>query len=271
MSLEEIALSMRKDVVRMVGNARSGYVASALSVLDILVYLYEREMRVNPSDPLDLDRDRLVMGKGHGCPSLYALLAHRGFFDREALWNFRRLGALLQGRPDGSRTPGIDGSAGSPGLALGIANGMAMALRLDGLDSRVFCVIGDGELQEGALWESAMTSSHRGLGSVVLVVDQNGVQMAGPVSSVKAIEPLGDKFTSFGWRVLHCDGHDFSSMERAFSSVEGGEVPSVIIARTKRGKGISFFEDRQERDLSMSRIEAERALEELDDVGDMDG
>ncbi|SMG36197.1 transketolase [Dethiosulfovibrio salsuginis] len=268
MNLDDIALSVRKDVVRMVGNARSGYVASALSVLDILVYLYEREMSANPSGS---DRDRLVMGKGHGCPALYAVLAHRGFFDREALWNFRKLGALLQGRPDGARTPGVDASAGSPGLALGIANGIAMAHRMDGLKGRVFCVIGDGELQEGALWESAMTSSYRKLGSVVLVVDQNGDQMAGPVSSVKAVEPLGDKFTSFGWRVSRCDGHDFNSMAQAFSSCGDGDVPSVVIAKTKRGKGISFFEDHQERDLSMSRIEAERALEELDDAGELNG
>lgn len=271
MNLEDIALSVRKDVIRMVGNAKSGYVASAMSVLDILVYLYENELLVDPKDPSSPDRDRLVMGKGHGCPALYGVLAHRGFFDREALWNFRRLGALLQGRPDGSRTPGVDASAGSPGLALGIANGIAMALRMDGLERRVFCVIGDGELQEGALWESVMTSSHRGLGSIVLVVDQNGAQMAGPVSSVKGIEPLDEKFKAFGWRVLHADGHDFSSLERAFSSAGSDGIPSVVIARTKRGKGISFFEDHQERDLSMSRIEAERALEELDDVGGLDG
>lgn len=271
MNLEDIAVSVRKDVVRMVGNARSGYVASAMSVLDVLVYLYEKEIHVDPSNPSNPDRDRLVMGKGHGCPALYGVLAHRGFFDREALWNFRRLGALLQGRPDGSRTPGVDVSAGSPGLALGIANGIAMALRMDGLNRRVFCVIGDGELQEGALWESVMTSSHRRLGSLILVVDQNGVQMAGSVSLVKGMEPLDDKFKSFGWRVFHADGHDFTSLAQAFTSIDVDGPPSVVIARTKRGKGISFFEDHQERDLSMSRIDAERALEELGDFGDLNG
>ncbi len=270
--LEDLARSVRRDVVRMVGNARSGYVASALSVLDILVYLYEREIMSDKTNRDSQDRDRLVMGKGHGCPALYAVLAHRGFFDREALWNFRRLGALLQGHPDGARTPGVDASAGSPGLALGIANGMAMAMRMNGIRRRVFCVIGDGELQEGALWESAMTSSHRKLDSVVLVIDQNGDQMAGPVSEVKNVEPLDDKFHSFGWNVVHADGHDFASLEGAFSSVrEVSGFPSVIIAKTKRGKGISILEDNRGGSVPrLSRIETERALEELDEGEDRD-
>lgn len=269
-SLEALAMSIRKDVVRMVGNARSGYVASALSVLDILVYLYERELDVDPKNPKARDRDRLIMGKGHGCPGLYAVLAHRGFFEREALWNFRRLGALLQGRPDGSRTPGVDVSSGAPGLALGIANGVALSMRMDGLKGRVFCVIGDGELQEGSLWESAMTSSHMALDSVTLVVDKNGDQMGGAVDSIKRLEPLEDKFRSFGWNVASTDGHDFSSLDAAFSSIrDKNGRPSVIIAKTMRGKGVSFFEEGRKKDSGLSRMETERALEELGN-GDRD-
>ncbi|PIE53794.1 MAG: transketolase [Dethiosulfovibrio peptidovorans] len=264
MSLVDIATSLRRDVIRMVGNARSRYGASALSALDILVYLYERELIVSPDLPDDPDRDRLVMGKGHGCPALYAVLAHRGFFDREALWNYRRLGSLLQGRPDGGRTPGVDVSAGAPGLALGIANGLALAFRMDGRSNRVFCVIGDGELQEGVLWESAMTAAHRRLSSVTLVVDRNDNQQDGSVASIKELEPLDEKFRAFGWKVIQVDGHDFASLEHGFTVArEKRTVPCVVIARTVRGKGVSLFEGSRTLEAGLSRLETEQALEEL--------
>lgn len=262
-SLEEIAKSVRKDVVRMVGNARAGCAPQALSVLDILVYLYERE--------IDLGKDKLVMGKEYGCPALYALLARKGFFDREALWDFRRLGALLQGHPDGSRTPGIDASAGSPGLALGIANGMAMAA--GAANRRVFCVIGDEELQEGALWESVAASSQRKLDSVVLVIDRSGGRTEEHLEDARRPDSLDAKFQAFGWNAVHADGHDFASLQRAFSLVgEAGGTPSAVIARTKRGKGISIWEDRRSGSVpKLSPLETERVLEELDEGGDPHG
>lgn len=258
-SLEEIAKSVRRDVVRMIGNARAGYVASALSVLDILVYLYEQEM--------DLDKDKLVMGKEHGCPALYALLARKGFIQREDLWNFRKLGALLQGYPDGGRTPGIDGSAGSPGLALGMANGMAMG----GAKGRVFCVIGDGELSEGALWESAASASSRKLSSVVLVLDRNCGDDESFCESER--EVLVQMFRSFGWNSVCADGHDFLSLQRAFSQIKDiKDMPSAVIAKTKRGKGVSIWENGEKESLPrLSPMETEKALEELDEGGDSGG
>ena len=265
MKLESLAVSLRKDVVRMTGHARSGYISSALSVIDILLFLYEKVLRVYPEDPDRYDRDRLVMSKGHGCPALYAVLAYKGFFERDALWNFRSLGALLQGSPDSRRTPGVDVSSGAPGLGLGISNGIAMALKQDHLDSRVFCILGDGELLEGGLWESAMTSSHRSLDNLILVVDQNGDHPYDHVEKIKKINPVGDKFSAFGWNVITADGHDFNSLDRAFSrALENTGSPSVVIAKTTRGKGVSLFEGYSAMGDRISRMETEQALAELE-------
>ncbi len=259
-SLERTALEVRKDVVRMIGVARSGYLGSSLSAVDILVFMYRRLLNVLPEDPRMHDRDRMVLGKGHACPALYAVLAERGFFDRKELWNFRRLGSMLQGHPEMLRTPGIDAPGGSLGMGLGLSNGIALALRLDGVGSRVFCLLGEDELQEGSVWESAMQTSCLGLGNVTAVVDMNG-----KVASARKIQPVMDKFGSFGWRTVHADGHDMEDLERAFSFAASDPVPCVILAETLSGKGFSMAEkDLIGASMPLDREMMEQALRELE-------
>lgn len=263
--LERTALEVRKDVVRMIGVARSGYVASSLSVVDILVYMYWGLLNISPDEPRMRERDRVVLGKGHACPSLYAVLANRGFFDRKELWNFRRLGAMLQGHPENIRTPGIDSPGGSLGMGFGISNGIALALRLDGIGSRVFCILGDGELQEGSVWESAMQTASLGLKEVTAIVDMNGTQMEGEIASIKKIEPVREKFESFGWRTARADGHSMEDLEEAFRFAASGETPCVILASTRPGKGVSIAERGNIRsEMSLDREMMEQALRELE-------
>lgn len=264
-ALKRTAIEIRKDVVRMIGVARSCYVSSSLSLVDILVYMYWRLLKISPEDPRMRDRDRVVLSKGHACPSLYAVLANRGFFEREELWSFRRLGSMLQGHPETPRTPGIDSPGGSLGMGLGLSNGIALALRLDDIDSRVFCILGDGELQEGSIWESAMQTSNLGLGGVTAIVDMNGIQMEGKVVSIKRIEPVKEKFESFGWRVVSADGHDMLDLERAFSFAASGGSPCVILAATKAGKGFSLAEQgRIGSAMLLDREMMDQALRELE-------
>jgi transketolase len=262
------ALEVRKDLIRMVGLARSGRISSSLSLVDLLVYLYEEVLRVSPKDPAWGDRDRLVLGKGLGAPSLYAVLARKGYFDREELWHYRRLGALLQAYPEIHRTPGVDAPGGALGTGLGIAGGIALALRLDGRAARSFCVLGDGEVQEGAIWEAALSVSVRKLSNLVVLVDVNGTG-TGPWAEVKRVEPLADKFAAFGFRVYRAEGHDFESLEEAFSGAgREGEGPAAILARTRSGRGVSFLESgvRPEAD-PLSREEIDQALQELEESG----
>lgn len=264
-SLERTALEVRKDVVRMIGVARSGYLGSSLSAVDILVFMYRRILHVLPEDPRMHDRDRMVLGKGNACPALYAVLAERGFFDRKELWNFRRLGSMLQGYPEMPRTPGIDAPGGSLGMGLGISNGIALALRLDGVGSRVFCLLGEDELQEGSVWESAMQTSDLGLGNVTAIVDMNGVQMDGKVASTRKIQPVKEKFGSYGWRSVHADGHDMEDLERAFSFAVSDPVPCVILAETLPGKGFSLAEKGLiGASIPLDREMMEQALRELE-------
>lgn len=239
--LEIIANTVRKDVVRMTGIARSGHLASSLSIVDILTVLYWNIMEVSPEEPNLVSRDRFVLSKGHGCPALYAVLSHRGFFSREELWNYRRLGAMLQGHPETPRTPGIDSPSGSLGMGIGVANGMALFLKRNGFSSRVFCLAGDGELQEGSLWESLMMASHYKLGNLVLIVDRNMQQSEGRISDIMEIEPLDRKFEAFGWDTVTVDGHDMSALDSVMSSVSA-EKPVAVIAKTIAGKGVSFIE-----------------------------
>jgi transketolase len=265
--LEEAAASIRKDVVRMIGVARSGHLASSLSIVEIMAWLYWKVLNIRPEDPNWEERDRVVLSKGHGCPALYSALANRGFFTRDELWNYRRLGAMLQGHPWVSRTPGIDASSGSLGMGLGISNGLALGMRLKGFQGRVYCITGDGELQEGAIWESAMTSSHYKLDNVVMIIDRNDMQMEGSVEKVMSIEPLEAKLQSFGWEVCMADGHDFPSLDNALSLRVSGK-PLAIIAKTIIGKGVSFLEGRQhEPSVVLTRDLVDKALRELDSGG----
>jgi len=264
-TLESLAVEVRKDVVRMVGVARSYGLASALTVVDLLVYLYWEKMSVSVHDRARRDRDRLVLSKGAATPALYACLARLGFFNREELWSYRRLGAMLQGYPD-IRTPGVDAPSGAHGGGIGIASGLCMALRMDGLASRVYCVMGDGELQEGVVWESLFAASGRKLDNLTLIVDANGHKDQGPLAGLKETGALAEKFKAFGWFVVDADGHDFASLERAFSAAEGvAAQPKVVLARTCTGSGVSFLErGGSENGRPLSSEDMDRALSLLE-------
>ena len=263
--LERIALELRKDVVRMIGVARSGRLDSALSLVDLLAYLYWEVLEVDPRSPRDPRRDRFLLSKGRGCPALYAALARRGFFPREELWSFRRLGALLQGYPEVGRAPGVEAPGGSMGMGLGLAVGLSLALRLDGLPSRVFCLLGDGELQEGAVWEAVLSASVRRLGRLVALVEANEHHEEGSWKAMKGIEPIRRKFEAFGWEVLDAEGHDMEKLEEAFCGLrEDREAPMAILLRTQTGKGVSFAEEGRGGDRGLSREDVDRALSELE-------
>ena len=238
----ELARRVRLDILSMIREAGSGHPGGSLSAVEILVELYWKVMRVRPEEPDWAGRDRFVLSKGHACPALYSVLARRGFFDPSELGTLRRLGSRLQGHPSMLRLPGLDASTGSLGQGLALACGMARGLRMSGLDSRVFCLLGDGELQEGSVWEAAMSASHHGLRSVTAIVDRNGVQLDGDVSGVKEIEPLAEKWLAFGWDVIVADGHSFASLDKAFEHCAGSLRPSVVIAETVKGRGVSFME-----------------------------
>lgn len=259
--LESLAVEVRKDIVRMLGVARSYGLGSALTVVDLLVYLYWERMKVSPEDSWRKDRDRLVLSKGSAAPALYVCLARLGFFGREELWSYRRLGAMLQGVPD-IRTPGVDAPSGAHGGGIGIASGICLALRLDNAFPRVYCVMGDGELQEGVVWESLFAASSHNLGNLVLVVDANGHMDEGPLAGLKETGALAEKFRAFGWFVTDANGHDFASLERAFERLDdGGEKPKVVLARTCTGSGVSFLErGGLENSRPLSSDDIERAL-----------
>jgi len=222
-------------------------------------------MRHNPKNPKWPDRDRFVISKGHGAPALYAALARCGYFDFSELMTLREMGSILQGPPDMNFTPGIDISTGSLGQGLSMANGMALALRLDRRPSRVYVLLGDGEIQEGQVWEAAMAAVHYRLDNLCAIIDYNRLQIDGRVEEVMNIEPIADKWTSFGWEVFLVDGHDFEKIITAFDKAEKvKEKPSLLIARTIKGKGVSFFEDKVEyHGVAPTNDELERALEEL--------
>ncbi len=225
-------------------NAKSGHPGGSLSAADIFTYLYFKEMNVDPANPQDENRDRFVLSKGHCCPSLYATLALKGYFDWSELEVLRHVGAMLQGHPDMKGTPGIDMSSGSLGQGVSAACGMALAAKFDNKDYRVYTVLGDGECEEGQVWESAMFASHNNLDNLVVIVDQNGLQIDGPVEEVCSIEPLDKKFESFGFKVVKIDGHNFDEIENAFNIArETKGQPTAILAKTVKGKGVSFMEN----------------------------
>jgi transketolase len=204
-------------------------------------------MRHNPKDPTWPDRDRFVLSKGHGAPALYTVLARSGYFDLSELMNLRKLGSILQGHPDMKVTPGIDISTGSLGQGLSMANGMALALKLDKRPSRVYVLMGDGENQEGQIWEAAMAAAHYKLDNVCGIIDHNGLQIDGPVNEIMEIEPIADKWACFGWEVFRVNGHDFQEIISALDKAETVKhKPSLIVARTVKGKGVSFFEGKVE-------------------------
>jgi transketolase len=263
--LEEKAREIRRHIIRMTGAAGSGHPGGSLSGADIVTALYFAVMRLDPQNPRWPDRDRFVLSKGHAAPLLYAALAERGFFPVEELLTLRRLGSPLQGHPDMKKLPGVEFSTGSLGQGLSAANGMALAARLDGRDYRVYVLLGDGEIQEGMVWEAAMAAAHYRLDNVTAFLDFNGLQIDGPVSKVMSVEPVAEKWRAFGWDVQVIDGHNMEEILRAVErarAVRG--QPQMIVARTVKGKGISFMENMVEwHGVAPKPEEVERALAEL--------
>lgn len=242
--LAKIADRMRKTVIEMIYEAQSGHPGGSLSAIEILTVLYFNQMNIVSRNPKDPDRDRLVLSKGHAAPALYAILAERGFFPKSHLKNLRKIDSNLQGHPDMKKIPGVDMTSGSLGQGLSVANGMAIAGKLDQNIYRVYCLVGDGELQEGQIWEACMTSYQYKLNNLCLIVDNNNLQIDGPVEKVMNIYPLKEKFENFGFRVLEVDGHNIEELIMAFETAKKFKKrPTVIIAKTVKGKGVSFMEN----------------------------
>ena len=242
--LPKIALNIRRNIIKMIYNAASGHPGGALSLTDILTVLYFKEMNIDPNNPKKEDRDRFVLSKGHASSALYATLAERGFLSEEELIGFRKLDSKLQGHPDMKYISGVDMSTGSLGQGLSSANGMAIAGKLDGKKYRVYCALGDGEIQEGQVWEAAMSSSKYKLDNLCIIVDNNNLQIDGTVESVMSPYPIDKKFEDFGFHVINIDGHDYKQIIDAFEeakTVKG--KPTAIIAKTVKGKGVSFMEN----------------------------
>ena len=225
-------------------NAKSGHPGGSLSAADIYTYLYCKEMNVDPANPSDPDRDRFVLSKGHCCPSLYAVLALKGFFSLEELPKLRKVGAMLQGHPDMKSTPGIDMSSGSLGQGISAACGMALAGKINNKNYRVYTLLGDGECEEGQVWEALMFASHNKLDNLTVIIDCNGLQIDGPVEQVGGLEPLDKKLEAFGFEVFKMDGHDFAQIEAAINAAKTVTgKPTAIIAKTVKGKGVSYMEN----------------------------
>lgn len=259
------AREVRIEILRMLTESGSGHTGGSLSAADIMAALYFCKMRHRPDDPSWNERDRFVLSKGHAAPVLYAVLALAGYFDQALLKTLRRIDSPLQGHPSSKMLKGIEVSTGSLGQGLSIANGMALGLKMDGLPSRVYCLLGDGELQEGQVWEAAMTASHYTLDNLCAIVDNNGLQIDGNCCDVMNVEPITEKWKGFGWNVLDIDGH---RMEQILSALDEAEKakgrPTVIVARTVKGKGVSFFEGKAEyHGLAPTKDELEKALKEL--------
>ncbi len=256
---------LRREILIMTTQAGSGHPGGSLSSIDIMTALYFHQMKVDPENPSMPDRDRFVLSKGHSCPALYAVLAELNFFPKSKLSTLRKFGSILQGHPDMNLTPGIEMSTGSLGQGLSAACGMALAGKLDAKDYRVYCLLGDGESDEGSVWEAAMAGAHYGLDNLTAITDRNGLQIDGTTECIMCLEPLADKWRSFGWNVIEIDGHDMRQILNALdlaSEVKGR--PTMIMAKTVKGKGVSFMENKLEyHGKALTEEELSRALEEL--------
>ena len=244
LQLKRTANNVRLGIIEAVYNAACGHPGGSLSIADVLTYLYFEEMNVDPTNPKNEGRDRFVLSKGHTAPALYSTLAERGFFPKEELKTLRKTHSRLQGHPDMKGVPGVDMSTGSLGLGISTACGMALSAKYNGKDYRVYTVIGDGESEEGQVWEAAMFAAHYKLDNLVAIVDLNGLQIDGPITEVMNPTPHDEKFRAFGWHVINVDAHDFDSIEAAFKearTVKG--KPTVLIARSVKGKGVSYMEN----------------------------
>jgi len=242
--LKQIAKEIRKGIIEAVYNGKSGHPGGSLSIADIITVLYFNEMNINPENPKDNNRDRLVLSKGHCAPALYSALANRGFFDVKELKTLRNIESRLQGHPDMKKISGVDMTTGSLGQGLSAANGMAIAGKLENRDYRVYCILGDGEIEEGQIWEAAMASNKYKLDNLCVIVDNNNLQIDGTIEEVMSSYPIDEKFKSFGFQIINIDGHDIEEILKAFEvakNVKG--KPTCIIAKTVKGKGVSFMEN----------------------------
>jgi transketolase len=241
--LQAICKRVRREIIEMTGAAKSGHPGGSLSAVEIVVELYFDYMRIDPQNPKWPDRDRFILSKGHACPTLYAALARRGYFSPEVLPSLRSLGSILQGHPDMKKTPGIDSTSGSLGNGISIGLGMALAARVTRQDYFTYVVVGDGEIQEGIVWEAAMAAVHYRVGRLIVFVDHNGQQSGGPVNQMSGLCPILPKWEAFGWHCQEIDGHDLRAILTAVEQAQAEEArPSCIIARTVKGKGVPFME-----------------------------
>ncbi len=266
-ALKELANKVRLDIIQEIYYAKSGHPGGSLSVADILTVLYFNEMHIDPEKPEDPARDRLVLSKGHASSALYAVLCERGYFPKENLVTFRNVNSILQGHPDMSKVPGVDMSTGSLGQGLSVANGMAMASKMDQMGNRVYCILGDGEIQEGQIWEAAMTSSKYNLDNLCVIVDNNNLQLSDSIENIKDLntEDIENKFKSFGFHTMTIDGNDVESIMSALSTAETVKgKPTCVIAKTIKGKGVSFMENNVSwHGKALSDEEYKKAVEEL--------
>lgn len=243
--LKDIAKEIRKDIVTMLTESASGHPGGSLSAVEILTTLYFNEMNVDPSNPKNPERDRFVLSKGHAAPVLYSTLAEKGFFEKSELMKLRKIGSILQGHPNMNYIPGVDMSTGSLGQGISTAVGMALAGKLDNSEYRVYTLLGDGELQEGQVWEAAMSAAHYKLGNLTAFVDYNGLQIDGDISEVMNPNPIADKFAAFGWNVIVLeDGHDLVAIKNSIEEAKKvTNKPTVVVCKTIKGKGVSFMEN----------------------------
>ncbi len=265
MDLKQIACNIRVDIIKMLEKSKSGHPGGSLSAAEILTALYFKEMNIDPKNPHWADRDRFVLSKGHGAPVMYAALAQKGYFPMEELDHLRKIDSMLQGHPDMKGTPGVDMTTGSLGQGLAAANGMALAGKIDNKDYRVYALLGDGEVQEGIIWEAAMLAAHYSLDNITVFLDHNGLQIEGANKDVMNVEPIDEKFKSFGWNVLNINGHCFEEIFKAIEEAKNTKgKPTIIIAKTVKGKGVSFMENQVGwHGTAPSAEEADKALAEL--------
>ena len=243
-ALKKIAVEVRKGIIEAVYNAKSGHPGGALSCADILTVLYFNQMNVDEKKPNDPNRDRLVLSKGHACPALYSVLAQKGYFDKELLKTFRKIGSDLQGHPDMKKVPGVDMTTGSLGQGLSAAVGMAIASKMDKAGCKVYCIVGDGEIEEGQVWEALTAASKNKLDNLCVILDNNNLQIDGEIEKVGGMNNLTERFQSFGFNVINVDGHNIDNLIDAFTTAKQTKgKPSVIIAKTIKGKGVSFMEN----------------------------
>ena len=270
LELMKTANEVRKGIVTAVHSAKSGHPGGSLSAADIYTYLYFEEMNIDPKDPKKADRDRFVLSKGHTAPGYYSTLAHRGFFPVEDLTTLRKVGSYLQGHPDMKHIPGVDMSSGSLGQGISAAVGMAISAKLSDDDYRVYTLLGDGEIQEGQVWEASMLAGHRKLDNLVVIVDNNNLKIDGKITDVNSPYPIDKKFEAFNFHVINIDGNDFDQIEAAFKEArETKGMPTAIIAKTIKGKGVSFMEDQAGwHGKAPNDEQYAQAMEELEKAGE---